>query len=109
MYKTNSYHPRFTHSSTYYLQLILVLIDALNTHQTDHATATLLNSRSILSPAGKPWTASAVKQSLYKLRNFREVPSKLHQALLQLAFDGTLRASQALILFAPRRPQQGTL
>jgi hypothetical protein len=106
---TNKYHPRFTHSATYYHEVLLVLIDALNTHQTDHATATLLNSRAILSPAGHPWTASAVKQSLYKLRNFREVPSRLHQALLQLCFDGELRASQALILFAPRRPQQGTL
>jgi hypothetical protein len=102
------YHPRTEHSTRYYHQLLLVLIDALNTRQTDQQTATLLNSRAILSPSGKPWTASAVKQCLYKIRNYKEVPSKLHQALLQLAFDGVLRASQALILFAPRR-QQGTL
>jgi hypothetical protein len=108
MDQTSTYHPRQQHSTTYYHQILLAFIDALNTSKTDKATADLLNSRAILSPSGKPWSASAVKQALFKIRNYKEVPSRLHQALLQLCFDGSLRASQALILFAPRR-QQGTM
>ena len=108
MSETSTYHPRAQHSTTYYLSILLVLIDALNNRQTDQQTADLLNSRAILSPSGKPWTASAVKMALFKIRNHKETPNKLHQALLQLAWDGLIRPSQALILFAPRR-QQGTL
>lgn len=109
MDQTNTYHQRFQHSTEYYHQLLLVFIDALNTRQTDKQTADLLNERGLLSPVGRPWTASGVKLALFRLRNYRDTPSKLHQALLQLCFDGVLRASQALILFAPRKPNQGGL
>lgn len=109
MDQTNTYHQRFQHSPEYYHQLLLVFIDALNSRQTDKQTAALLNERGLLSPVGRPWTASAVKLALFKLRNYKDTPSKLHQALLQLAWDGLIRPSQALILFAPRKPNQGGL
>ena len=104
MDQTNNYHPRTKHSNAYYYQLILVFIKALTTRATDRQTADLLNSRAILSPVGKPWTASGVKQTLHKLRNFRDFPNKLHQVLLQLCFDGTLNPADTYILFQPRKP-----
>jgi hypothetical protein len=103
------YHPRLQHSLPYYHSVLLVFIDALSTNQTDKITAALLNERGILSPSGRPWTSTAVKQAIAKIRNYKDCPNRLHQALLELCFEGTLRPSQALVLFAPRRPQQGTL
>lgn len=109
MSQTNLYHPRVRHSSAYYFAVLRTLIESLQARSTDKTTAVLLNDRGLLSPVGKPWTASSVKQALFKLRNYKMVPSSLHRALMELCFDGVMNASQALILFSPRNPDDGVM
>lgn len=98
----NEYHPRYTHSLAYYRMVIENLIKGLNAHENDEALAKRLNKIGILSPRGKQWTTTAVKQALFKMRHHKEVPSRLHQSLLQLCFDNQLKASDTFILFTPR-------
>lgn len=99
---TDRFHPRVTHSLPYYLRLILMLVQGLAAKQTDREVAQLLNANAVLSPSGKPWTTTAVSAALFKLRNFRTHPNRIHSAMLQLIFDGYLKASQVGILFEPR-------
>lgn len=105
MPKTNTYHPRTAHSLSYYFAILSTMIEGLNAKLTDRELAELLNSKALLSPVGKPFTASAIKQALYRLRNHKTMPSTLHRQLLQLVFDGIMTPSEALVLFEPRNQQ----
>lgn len=106
MLQQTKYHPRVVHSLPYYHAVLLVFIHGLEQRLSNAAIADLLNSRCLLSPSGKPWTSVSVKHALFKLRHHQEIPSHLHKALLQLAFDGVLKPSQSLVLFAPRTPDE---
>jgi hypothetical protein len=99
-----TYHPRVTHSLPYYHAVLLVFIEGLTAKKTYQQIADLLNLKGLLSPSGKHWSPSSVKQAIFKLRNHKIVPSRLHTALLQLCFDGTLRPSQTFVLFEMHEP-----
>lgn len=101
---TTYYHPRIRHSSAYYFSVLTTLIKCLQSGITDRETAKNLNESALLSPTGKPWTASSVKAALFKLRNYRDIPNGLHRALMELCFEGKLVASECLILFESRKP-----
>lgn len=92
------------HSDNYYLALIRTLIRGLTDGLTDRQIAASLNEAGILAPSGVPYTPTAVTQTLKKLRNHKEYPSKIHKVLLELVFDGVLAAPATYILFKPRKP-----
>lgn len=98
-----TYTTRTTHSQTYYGKLCRTLIDCLKVQASDKAISDRLNSELILSPSGRPWIASDIKQALHRLRNYESMPSKLHQAVNQLVFDQVLHITEALVLFSTRR------
>jgi hypothetical protein len=95
--------PSVLHSDIFYLTLIRALIRGLNDGLTDRQIAASLNEAGILAPSGIPYTPNAVTQTLKKLRNHKEYPSKIHKVLLQLVFDGLLAAPATYILFKPRK------
>jgi len=99
------FNPATRHSDSYYLTVLLALAEGVGNGLTDREIADMLSERGILSPIGKPWTSTAVSQALSKLRNFRDRPSRLHQAFLQLCFDGYLKPSDASVLFRQRKPR----
>lgn len=103
------FNPATRHSDGYYLALLLALAEGVEGGATDRQLADMLSQRGILSPVGKPWTATAVGQALSKFRRYREgaraCPNRLHQAFLQLCFDGYLRPSDVSVLFRQRRPR----
>jgi hypothetical protein len=100
-----TYHPRVLHSDGYYTAVLNTLIYGVSTKKTDKEIATLLNDKGLLSPRGQKWSPSAVKQALYKIRNFREIPTTLHRVLMQLCFSQVISGADALVLFEPRRRQ----
>lgn len=93
------YSTRTFHSENYYFSLLTTLINGINSKLTNAQLAEALNGCAILSPIGKPWTATAVRLALHKLRHHRDIPSNLHRALLQLVFDGRLNAPDTYVLF----------
>lgn len=100
---TITYHPRVLHSDPYYAAVLNTFIQGVRNKQSDKAIATLLNDKGLLSPRGKAWSPSGVKQALYKIRNFREIPNTLHRMLMQLCFSQAISSADALVLFTPRR------
>lgn len=100
---TQSYGPRVQHSLAFYQNVLLTIIDGLNRKFSDAQIADLLTAKGLLAPSGKTWTAVSVRNALFKIRNHRNQPSRLHQSLLQLAWDGLINPAQAFILFEPRR------
>lgn len=103
MKNTKIHHPRYQHSLAFYKSVLDALIYGLNQGLSDRDIAARLNSLGIRSATGKPWTSVSVKAALFKIRHHKEVASRLHQALLQLAFDGVLKASDTFVLFQQRR------
>jgi hypothetical protein len=97
------FNPRTRHSGSYYLSVLLLLAEGVRRGQPDRDIAANLTDKGLLSPTGKRWTANAVRQALFKLRNFREYPSQLHNALLQLVVDGLLKPPQVGVLLQPRQ------
>lgn len=93
----------------YYAGLVEALIAALTAHKTDKEVAAALNAQGIKTHSGKQWTNSTVKTTLYSLRNYDTMPSKLHKAILQLCFDQVLRPAETLILFALRKTNEGVM
>lgn len=98
------FNPATKHSDSYYLAVLRALAEGVENGLTDRELAEFMNERGILSPVGKPWTSTAVSQALSKLRNYRDKPSRLHQAFLQLVVDGYLKPSDMLALFRQRKP-----
>lgn len=100
--QTDTYHPRVKHSLTYYHAVLLALIEGISCHLSDRQMAELLTGKGLRAPSGKPWTATAVKSALFKLRHHRLHPNRLHQAAVQLVFDRVLQPSQLWTLFGVR-------
>lgn len=98
-----TYHPRVLHSTGYYTAVLSTLIQGVSAKKTDKEIAAALDDKGLLSPRGKSWTPSAVKQALHKIRNFREIPNTLHRVLMELCFDQVISTSDALVLFEARR------
>lgn len=98
-----TYHPRMLHSDEYYTAIVRTFIQGVRAKLSDKELADTLNHAGLLSPRGKPWTPSAVKQALYKIRNFREIPNTLHRILMQLCFSHHISSADALVLFEARR------
>lgn len=103
--KTETYHPRILHSDEYYTAVLRTFIQGVRAKQTDKELAATLNEKGLLSPRGRTWNASSVKQALYKIRNFRDIPTTLHRVLMQLCFSQVISSADALVLFEPRRRQ----
>jgi hypothetical protein len=101
-FKKEKYSRKTVHSLAYYKSVLLILIAGLTAFQTHQQIAERLNNAVLLTPTGKPWTASIVKESLKKLRLHRDYPNKLHHALLELIYAGELTVKQTLILFQHR-------
>lgn len=97
------YDVRCRHSDSWYLSVIQGLLSALKVSHRDKDIATHMNSLSLLSATGNAWTPLAVQQALFKLKHFREKSSHLHNAMLQLHWDGLLSREECLPLIQPRK------
>lgn len=98
-----TYDVRCRHSDTYYLETIKGLLSGLKANLKDKDIAVHMNSLNLLSATGAAWTTPAVAMALLKLRFFRQKSSHLHNALLQLHFDGLLSKAECLPLLQPRK------
>jgi hypothetical protein len=87
-----------THSLAYAKAVLLVLIACVSLHLPHAAIAARLNTDGLPTHTGRQWTAPQVKESLKKLRNYKDYPSRLHQSLMVLIVAGeiTVKASQPL-------------
>lgn len=93
---------RCRHTDHYYLSVIEGLLSGLKAGLKDRDVATHLNDLGLLSATGAAWTQPAVAMALFKLRHSRDKSSHLHNAMLQLSFDGLLTKAQVLPLLQPR-------
>ena len=96
------FHPRTRHSQAYYHRVLTALIEGVSCDLDNVELAALLSRKGLLSPSGKPWSATSVKAAMFKLRNYRTQPSRLHSAALQLIVDGVLQPSALWTLFESR-------
>ena len=99
---TQQYDVRCRHSDQYYLTQIEGLLAGLNAGLNDKAIAADMNERGLLSATGAAWTTPAVAMALFKLRHSRQKSSHLHNAMLQLHWDGLLTKVQCWPLLQPR-------
>jgi hypothetical protein len=97
------FNPNTTHSLGYYKSVLLVLIDGNADGLTYPQIADRLNGLEIKTAAGLAWSAENVKGVLKKIRLYREYPSKIHHALLELVFNNELTVKETLPLFQHRR------
>lgn len=104
-----TYDVRCRHSDSYYLTQIEGLLAGLNAGLKDRDIATHMNDQGLLSATGAPWTQPAVAMALFKLRHSREKSSHLHNAMLQLHWDGLLTRAQCLPLLEPRNHPQARM
>ena len=96
------YNPAVRHSNAYYRSVLNQLIIGNRDNLTYLQIAANLNDLEIATPAGLTWTADNAKGTLRKLRLWREFPSKMHYALLELIFTNELQFKDTLPLFRPR-------
>lgn len=100
------YDVRCRHTDSYYLAVVEGLLSGLNAGLNDKGIAAAMNEQGLLSATGATWTTTAVVQALHKLRHSRAKSSHLHNALLQLYWDGLLTKAQCLPLFQARNVPQ---
>nr|WP_315428105.1 hypothetical protein [uncultured Albidiferax sp.] len=96
------YNPNTTHSDSYYHSVLKQLIAGTNENLTYQQMADGLNAQDIKTSGGLSWSAENVKGVLRKLRLHREMPSKIHHALLHLVFNQELSLKETLPLFKTR-------
>lgn len=100
--RDRKFNPNVSHSLGYYKSVLLVLIDSNNEGLSYLQIAERLNALEIKTAGGLSWTAENAKQTLKKIRLYRDYPSKIHHALLELVFNNELTVKQSLPLFAHR-------
>lgn len=96
------YNPNVRHSNEYYHSVLNELIAGNRDNLTYLQIADNLNSQDIKTSGGLSWTAENVKGVLRKLRLYKEFPSKIHHALLELVFNQDLELKDTLPLFKSR-------
>ena len=96
------YNPNVTHSNDYYHRVLNLLIVGNRDNLTYLQIAESLNAKEIKTSGGLEWTAMNVKGVLRKLRLYKEFPSKIHHALLELIFDNKLDLKSTLPLYQSR-------
>ena len=96
------YNPNTRHSNEYYHSVLNQLIAGNRENLTYLQIADNLNTLGITTSGGLAWTAANVKGVLRKLRLYREFPSKIHHALLELVFNQELELKETLPLFKSR-------
>lgn len=96
------YNPNTRHSDQYYHSVLKELIAGVNENLTYQQMADGLNTLEIKTAGGLSWTGDNVKGVLRKLRLHREMPSKIHSALLHLVFNQELELKATLPLFKQR-------
>jgi hypothetical protein len=97
------FNPSVKHSLGYYKSILLVLIDSNTEGLTYPQIADRLNSLELRTAAGLTWTGENVKGVMKKIRLYRDYPSKIHHAMLELVFCNELTVKQTLPLFEHRR------
>lgn len=96
------HNPNVTHSTEYYHRVLNLLIVGNRDNLTYLQIADSLNAKEIKTSGGLEWTALNVKGVLRKLRLYKEFPSKIHHALLELIFNNQLSLKASLPLFQSR-------
>ena len=96
------YNPNTRHSNEYYHSVLNLLIAGNRDNLTYLQIAGSMNAQDIKTSSGLLWTAENVKAVLRKLRLYKEFPSKIHHALLELVFDNQLELRDTLPLFQSR-------
>ena len=96
------FNPNVRHSLTYYKSVLDVLIATNAENKTYAEIAVHLNNLEIKTSGGLTWTPENVKGVLRKIRLYKEMPSKISQALLELVFTNELELRATLPLFKSR-------
>ena len=96
------YNPNVRHSNDYYFSVLNLLIAGNRDNLTYLQIAESLNAQDIKTSGGLLWKAENVKGVLRKLRLYKEFPSKIHHALLELIFAEKLELKESLPLFKSR-------
>lgn len=100
--RDRKFNPNTRRSTEYYLSVLNLLIAGNRDNLTYLQIADSLNDLGIETSAGLTWTGENVKGVLRKLRLYREFPSHIHHALLELIFAGQLELRETLPLFKSR-------
>ncbi len=90
------------HSEDYYLSVLLICIDGLKANQSHTQIAARLNDAGLRTPQALAWSAEGVKNTLKKVRLWRDYRSSFHAALLRLVYAGRLTVEQTTPLFLHR-------
>lgn len=96
------YNPNVRHSNEYYHRVLNLLIAGNRDKLTYLQIAESLNAAELPTSGGLLWSAENVKGVLRKLRLYKEFPSKIHHALLELIFCNELTLRESLPLFKSR-------
>lgn len=100
---TKLFHNTHKHEPSYYEAVLRILIACNADAMSYGAMADKLNAESLRTTTGQTWTAEHVKQTLKKLRAYKTYPSRIHQHLLELIFQGDLTMKEAMPLYKSRR------
>ena len=100
--RPRKYNPNTRHSNEYYHSVLNLLIAGNRDNLTYLQIAESLNAQDIKTSGGLTWSAENVKGVLRKLRLYKEFPSKIHHALLELVFNQELELKDTLPLFKSR-------
>lgn len=100
--RPRKYNPNTRHSNAYYFSVLNLLIAGNRDNLTYQEIAESLNAQGIKTSGGLTWTAENTKGVLRKLRLYKEFPSKIHNALLELIFEHELTLKETLPLFKSR-------
>lgn len=100
--RPRKFNPNTRHSNEYYRRVLNLLIAGNRDNLTYLQIAESLNAEEIPTSGGLLWSAENVKGVLRKLRLYKEFPSKIHHALLELVFANELTLRETLPLFKSR-------
>lgn len=96
------FHNTHKHPAAYYESVLRTLISCNADAMTYPQMAAVLNAQGTPTPTGLQWNAEHIKQLLKKLRAYKLYPSRIHQHLMELIFEGTLSVKETLPLFKSR-------